>query len=288
MFRPSRPGPLVSCLLVLSAVLFAGCSGDEGDRSEEAVTTSDAPASNTIDTTDTTVAVIETSDSTMPPAVVEPVAMGEITDAFLASAPLPDGECGTVAASIGATRLTDGSLPEFDAWATSIENGEIEEPASDPNDPQLNIGDLASFGAYNFDFSVLARGDVDRDGLSDALVWIRCQHGGWAGKYPLTIYLSSETAPREVPECYYNYFDSWMYAEFQQTNIQTPGWQGNTYPDKGPMFLVRRTFEDWDYSSTFWYLDASGTSRISSVESCDIGWDPNTKSLDVYAFGWGG
>lgn len=285
MFRPSRPGHALACIGVLFSVLLAGCSGSDGGSADESVATADAPASTTTDTTD---AVIESSDSTMPPEDVEPVAMGEITDAFLASAPLPDGECGTVAASIGATRLTDGSLPEFDAWATSIENGEIEEPASDPNDPQMNIGDLASFGAYNFDFSVLARGDVDRDGLSDALVWIRCQHGGWAGKYPLTIYLSSETAPREVPECYYNYFDSWMYAEFQQTNVPSPDIQGNTYPDKGPMFLVRRTSEDWDYSSTFWYQDASGTSRISSVESCDIGWDPNTKSLDVYAYGWGG
>ena len=285
MSRQFRPGLPVLCVVALSAVSFAGCSGSDGGSADESVATADAPASTTTDTTD---AVIESSDSTMPPEDVEPVAMGEITDAFLASAPLPDGECGTVAASIGATRLTDGSLPEFDAWATSIENGEIEEPASDPNDPQMNIGDLASFGAYNFDFSVLARGDVDRDGLSDALVWIRCQHGGWAGKYPLTIYLSSETAPREVPECYYNYFDSWMYAEFQQTNVPSPDIQGNTYPDKGPMFLVRRTSEDWDYSSTFWYQDASGTSRISSVESCDIGWDPNTKSLDVYAYGWGG
>ena len=285
MFRPSRPGHALACIGVLFSVLLAGCSGSDGGSADESVATADAPASTTTDTTD---AVIESSDSTMPPEDVEPVAMGEITDAFLASAPLPDGECGTVAASIGATRLTDGSLPEFDAWATSIENGEIEEPASDPNDPQMNIGDLASFGAYNFDFSVLARGDVDRDGLSDALVWIRCQHGGWAGKYPLTIYLSSETAPREVPECYYNYFDSWMYAEFQQTNVPSLDIQGNTYPDKGPMFLVRRTSEDWDYSSTFWYQDASGTSRISSVESCDIGWDPNTKSLDVYAYGWGG
>ena len=285
MSRQFRPGLPVLCVVALSAVSFAGCSGGDGGRTDASVTTSDDSTSTTTDSTDV---VLETPDSTMPPAVVEPVAMGEITDAFLASAPLPDGECGTVAASIGATRLTDGSLPEFDAWATSIENGEIEEPTSDPNDPQMNIGDLASFGAYNFDFSVLARGDVDRDGLSDALVWIRCQHGGWAGKYPLTIYLSSETAPREVPECYYNYFDSWMYAEFQQTNVPSPDIQGNTYPDKGPMFLGRRTSEDWDYSSTFWYQDASGTSRISSVESCDIGWDPNTKSLDVYAFGWGG
>lgn len=285
MFRPTRPGHALACIGVLFSVLFAGCSGSDGGSADESVATSDAPASIPSDSTD---AVVETPDSTMPPAVLEPVVMGEITDAFLANAPLPDGECGTVAANLGATHLTDGSLPEFDAWATAIQNEEIEKPAPDPNDPQLNIGDLGSYGGFDFDFGVLARGDVDRDGLNDALVWVRCQHGGWAGKYPLTIYLSSETAPREIPECYYNYFDSWMYAEFRQVNIAPPDLQGNTYPDKGPMFLVRHEGDDWDYSEIFFYQDATGMTQISSVDWCDIGWDPTTGSLDVYAYGWGG
>jgi hypothetical protein len=288
MIQRFRPRVLAPCVVVLSAILFAACSTDEAaDSSSYSGADPSTSDMSVAPTTDSGLSVTEPAGTSIPP-VEEVTAMGEITDEFLASAPLAEGECGSVAAEAGATRLTNGSLPEFEAWATSIKNGEIEPPADDPYDPQNNIGDLASFGAYKFDFTVLAKGDVDRDGLSDALVWVRCQHGGWAGKYPLTIYLSSETSPREIADCYFNYFDSWMYAEFQQTNIPTPNMNGSTYPDRGPTFFVKREYEDWNYVPIFEYENETIPFGISSVAGCEIGWSPETNSLDVYTYVFAG
>ncbi|NCZ68908.1 MAG: hypothetical protein EBY80_01750 [Actinobacteria bacterium] len=284
MIKFSHARVSFACALALSASLLAACSGGD-DESGDATTASEGA---TMPATDSTEASPDASDSTLPPAVVGPTAMGEITDEFLANAPLADGECGSVAEVAGATRLTNGSLPEFDAWAMAIQNGEIEPPPADPNDPQLNIGDLSSYGGYHFDFTVLARGDIDGDGLQDALVRVICQHGGWAGKYPVSMYLSSRTAPFELSECYFALFDTWVYADFQQSNIPSPDISGNTYPDNGPMFHVRHQAEAWDYLVTLEYEDSSGVLNVSSVESCELSWDASMNDINVTTYGWGG
>jgi hypothetical protein len=282
MIQRFRLGVLAPCVVALSAILFSACSGDEATDSGADSSTSDMSVTPTTDSGSSVTEPVGSSIAT----VEEVTVMGEITDEFLASAPLAEGECGSVAAEAGATRLTNGSLPEFETWATSIENGEIEPPAADPNEPE--IGDLSSYGAYKFDFTVLARGDLDGDGSQDALARVSCQHGGWAGKYPLSIYLSSRISPFELSDCYFGLFDTWMYAEFQQSNIPTPDISGNTYPDNGPMFHVRHQSEAWDYLTTLEFRDSSGVAQFSSVESCEISWNPSVDDIEVATYGWGG
>jgi len=161
-------------------------------------------------------------DSIPLPTSTVPSQMGDISDEFLLNAPLPtDGHCSSVWQAFGITHLTNGKLKEVDdalESATAEMRSRGVEPSIE-NPIQLPGGyEWDGYSSWNVGTELVITGDIDSDGLRDAVMRHTCDWGSANSGFieePLTLYLSSKKMPSDVA-CWSN--GQGTYAELT-TNI---------------------------------------------------------------------
>ena len=196
---------VVALLLLANGLAACSKSSTSGSNGINVNNSSTSEANST--TVDESLPMV---DSLPLPTSTVPSQMGDISDEFLLTAPLPtDGHCSSVWQAFGITRLTNGELKEVDdALESSIADMRARgvEPSVE-NPIQLPGGnEWDGSSSWNIGTELVITGDIDSDGLRDAVMRHTCDWGSANSGFieePLTLYLSSKKMPSDV-DCWSN------------------------------------------------------------------------------------
>lgn len=249
---------VVALLLLANGLAACSKSSTSGSNGINVNNSSTSEANST--TVDESLPMV---DSLPLPTSTVPSQMGDISDEFLLNAPLPtDGHCSSVWQAFGITRLTNGELKEVDdALESSI--AEMRARGVEPsieNPIQLPGGnEWDGSSSWNIGTALVITGDIDSDGLRDAVMRHTCDWGSANSGFieePLTLYLSSKITPQDV-ECF---------SDYQEGDAEIVDFGSSTPTFIIPLVTKDMSLEPYWYECAIWFDQSDG-----QVVSGDLG-----------------
>ena len=249
---------VVALLLLANGLAACSKSSTSGSNGINVNNSSTSEANST--TVDESLPMV---DSLPLPTSTVPTQMGDISDEFLLNAPLPtDGHCSSVWEAFGITHLTNGELKEVDdALQSSI--AEMRARGVEPsieNPIQLPGGnEWDGSSSWNIGTELVITGDIDSDGLRDAVMRHTCDWGSANSGFieePLTLYLSSKITPQDV-ECF---------SDYQEGDAEIVDFESSTPSFIIPLVTKDMSLEPYWYECAIWFDQSDG-----QVVSGDLG-----------------
>lgn len=249
---------VVALLLLANGLAACSKSSTSGSNGINVNNSSTSEANST--TVDESLPMV---DSLPLPTSTVPTQMGDISDEFLLNAPLPtDGHCSSVWEAFGITHLTNGELKEVDdALESSI--AEMRARGVEPsieNPIQLPGGnEWDGSSSWNIGTELVITGDIDSDGLRDAVMRHTCDWGSANSGFieePLTLYLSSKITPQDV-ECF---------SDYQEGDAEIVDFGSSTPTFIIPLVTKDMSLEPYWYECAIWFDQSDG-----QVVSGDLG-----------------